>query len=241
MRQLRVVAFVAVLFLLPLAALASEYKPVAEFPQGKQTDAFASAFLSGFNLGNAVERSYSAPLAQVWLAAKRAAEDLEKAGRREIATVNERTNRVQVGKISQDAAAGLGTGGWMDEIVIEATKVSDIETKVVVSRVVVQPILKKARSGYDRQLRSAKSSGDIESWVHTRLERELAAIAAEPQPPVVAKFEEAKPEPAPAAGATSPEAQLQRLGDLKAKGLISEEEYQAMRKKVLEAALGLPK
>lgn len=143
---------------------AGEFKRVEEFPQGMQTDVWTSAFLSGFELSNAVERTFPASFSKLWVAAKRVAERLETVGRRSLVGADERTGRIQNGKISQDASLGAGSGGWLDEIMTEVTALAaDSATKVVVSRRVVQTVLKRQRSGYDRQWRTSKSNGQIEN------------------------------------------------------------------------------
>lgn len=68
----------------------------------------------------------------------------------------------------------------------------------------------------------------------TQIENELAALSTTPASPEAVQ---AKPEPRPSSDI---EAQLQRLQELKDKKLISEDEYQSMRKRVLESLLAPP-
>ncbi len=217
---------------------AGKFTRVDTFPEGKQTDVWTSAFLSGFELSNSVEIVCQAPEKQVWIAAKRAAEALQKVGKRKLAAAEEGTGRIQNGKISRDEALGMGVGAWLDEIATELTALGPEQTKVVVSRRVVQttPRSRAQRGSSERPWVASKSNGQIESWLLTQVEVELASVLARaggpekaPSPP-----EAPKARPAPAGDV---EAQLLRLKDLRQKNLISEDEYQAVRKKVLEGLL----
>jgi len=211
-----------------------EFKRVEEFPQGKQTELLASAILSGLGLSHSVERVYPSPRERVWAAAKKAAEQLDKVGGRQVVSVDDKTGRIQNGKISQDESLGAGRGAWLDEVHTEITPVSEGETKVVVSRRVVQTTLKRRRGGYEREWRSAKSNGQVENWVLTRIEDAIAALAAEPVAP---EPKTARPELKEGAGI---ESRLEKLRELKEKNVISEAEYQAMRQRVLEGLLTPP-
>lgn len=225
---------VVALGLLGLKADAGESMRVEEFPVGKQTDLWTSAILSGFELGNSAEKVYAYPHDKVWVAVKTASERLAKVGKRDIVSVDEKTGRIQNGKISQDAALGMSTGAWLDEIFTEVVPVSQNETKVVVYRRVVQVILKRQRGGYERQWRTAQSNGQIENWVLTQIEDQLVAMPTRPN-----ESGSIAPKAGVKAGDEA-ESKLQRLLELKEKKLITEEEYQTLRKKALDDLVAPP-
>jgi hypothetical protein len=211
-----------------------KFKRVTAFPEGEQINALLSGLLSGYELGNAVETVCAAPEARVWEAVKKAAEQLDRVGRRPVVGRDEKMQRIQNGKIREDASLGSGAGAWMDEIGVEVTPAAtEGSSKVVVTRRVVKHIAGRRQ----RPWRSARPNGEIERWVLTQIEDALAAPVARVVP------EPAKTGPEPVAGTPTPgaadagdaESQLRRLQDLRSKNLIGEDEYQVMRKRVLES------
>ena len=169
-------AFVLGLLLLFILACTgtSQSIRVGEFPQGKQTDVVTSAFLSGMPLSNILEKTYAEPYANVWAATVSVAERFDKIGRRPVVAIDEKNGRIQNGRISQDTLIGSGTGAWVDEFVMEVTSLSDNQTKVSVFRRVITSRLKRRSTGYSREWREDKSNGQIENWLLTQIEGEIA-------------------------------------------------------------------
>jgi hypothetical protein len=210
-----------------------KFKRITAFPEGEQLNALLSGLLSGYELANAVETVCAAPEARVWEAVKKAAEQLQKVGGRAVIGRDEETKRIQNGKIREDAALGSGAGAWMDEIQMRVTpSATEGTSKVVVTRRVVKHIAGRRQ----RPWRSSRSNGEIENWVLTQIEDALAAPVARAVPePARALREPVGTHQMPgAAPAGDAESQLRRLQDLRSKNLIGEDEYQAMRKRVLE-------
>lgn len=167
------------ILLMQACAGAGQFVRVDQFPEGEQINFMASAILSGTKDVNVVERIYAAPYEKAWTAVKGAAERFAKTGKRSIAGIDEKNGRIQNGAITQDALVGLGTGNWRDEFVMEATALSNNQTKVSVVRKVVELELISGSTVFkaaDRRWKTQWSNGQIESWLHTQIEDELAKL-----------------------------------------------------------------
>ncbi len=157
-------------FLCSLAAYGqkTDFKREEKMPAGKQTNLWASALGSGFKDVNVVEYTFEAPFEEVWPAVKRVASRFEKDGGRPIVGVNENASLIQNGKITQDQMQGARRGAWLDEFQMSAVKIDSANTKVIVSRKVIESV--PARRGAWTPL---WSNGKIEKYLLTQVEYEI--------------------------------------------------------------------
>ena len=109
------------------------------------------------------------------------------------------SGRIQNGGIDQNAMIGGGPGAWLDVFVTEATAISATQTKVTVTRKVVQ----RQFTG-DKAWKTVSSNGKIERWLLTQVIDELKSPTGN-EPHTAAA-------PAPSA-VTSPPPSLDTSGD----------------------------
>lgn len=154
----------------------------AKFPEGEQINSLIGGFFSGTKDVNVEEFTFSEPYTKVWNVCKKISDKFDKIGKRPVINTNEKTGRINIGKIEQDAL--IGAGGWLDEFLIEATEVSPNHTKVSVTRKVVERELdekvdrvRRVKS-YEHTWRTQWSNGKIERWLLTQIEDELSPKGA---------------------------------------------------------------
>lgn len=152
---------------LSIMAQDKRFKRVEKFPAGEQTRSIIGSFLSGLKDYNVVQYAFDAPYENAWPAVKRAARTFAKVGGRPVVAIDEDSGRVQNGRITQNAMFGMGPGAWIDEFIIEATKLGQ-KTKVAVSRKVIQ----KEFTG-DRPIKTQFSNSNIENYLLTQIEDEI--------------------------------------------------------------------
>lgn len=169
----------ALLFLLVLAFSISasgedkHFKRIEKFPAGEQTRSIIGSFLSGLKDYNVVQYTFDAPYETVWAAVKRAARSFAKVGGRPVVAIDEDSGRVQNGRINENAMLGMGPGAWLDEFIIEASKIG-AKTKVAVSRKVIQ----KEFTG-ERPIKTQFSNSNIENYLLTQIEDEIKNSSAD--------------------------------------------------------------
>lgn len=152
-----------------------------KFPTGDQVNFWIGGDLGGIKDTNTEEFVFNAPYKRVWSACKVVADRFDKVGKRPVINVNEKTGRIQIGKIQEDEMIGVGTGAWLDEFMLEATEVPDSKTKVSITRKVVKlesferKDYKRRVKTYEKKWRTQLSNGRIERWVLTQIEDELAS------------------------------------------------------------------
>jgi len=148
------------------------FKRVEEFPQGEQTKSMIGSFFTGIKDVNAESHNFNEPLEMIWPVIKRVANNFAKIGGRTVSGINEDLHLIQNGMISQNAMIGMGSGAWLDQIQMQASKEGN-QTKVEVSRKVVQKEFTQARA-WKTQL----SNGKIERYLLTQIEDELSGKAS---------------------------------------------------------------
>lgn len=112
---------------------------------------------------------------------------------------------------------------WQDSYSITVAQEGQGETTVRVLRT-----LHIKQGGRSKSMRQHPSDGQNEKWVLTQIAEGLASLP--PKAPATSAGS-AKSEAAPAGDL---EAKLRQLAELREKNLVSDEEYQAMRKRLLE-------
>lgn len=190
MRKIVVLLTLITLCNLVTAAQEKRFKRVEKFPAGQQTNSLIGSFFTGLKDYNVVQYTFDAPYEKVWPAVKRISERFAKVSGRPVIGLDEQNGRVQNGRINQDAMIGMGSGAWLDEIGIEATKLAPDKTRVTVIRKVVQ----KEFTG-SSPWKTQWSNGKIENYLLTQIEDEIKNITlvsaefANDAPPDPTKFE----------------------------------------------------
>ncbi len=154
-----------------IAVDSGQFTRVEAFPEGEQKNILIGSFMSSVKDQNVVSHVYDAPYPTVWAKAKIVAQRFSKIGGRPLVAIDERTGRIQNGRITQDATVGAGGGAWLDEFLMEVTKQSDTQTEVLVGRKVVENEMNPAT--LQRSWRAQWSNSEIENWLLTQIEDEL--------------------------------------------------------------------
>jgi len=149
-----------------------ELERVETLPTGSNINVLGTFF----STTNITEHVFDAPMDRVWMAVKVAARDFDRNARRLVVAIDERSNRVQNGKIDQMAMATAGAfGPFVDEFVTEVTRVSDTQTKVTVVRKVMERerVGRRPEDGWGPQ----KSNGRIEKYLLTQIADNLKKLS----------------------------------------------------------------
>lgn len=164
----RIVMLLAVvIFCFPVAfAQDKHFERMEKVPQGNQTS-LAAALFAGMNATKAEQYTFDVPYEKVWAAANRTAQTFARVGGRAVVSVDEQSGKIQNGKISQDALVGLGDTSWMDECLIQVTRLTSTLTNVIVARKVVQ------KNSVNHQWKTYMSNGKVERWLLTQIEDEI--------------------------------------------------------------------
>lgn len=164
----RTVVLLAVLIFCFQVALAQDkhFERIEKFPQGDQTSLVAPLF-EGMNATKAEQYTFDVPYEKVWAAANRTAQTFARIGGRAVVSVDTQTGKIQNGKISQDGTIGLGDTSWLDECLIQMTRLTSTLTNVMVARKVVE------KNSVNHQWKTYMSNGKVERWLLTQIEDEI--------------------------------------------------------------------
>ena len=150
------------------------FKVERAYPDGKQTS-LAGTFgniLINPNGVNIEKYTFPNPYQEVWSAAKRAAEEFSRIGKRPI-NIEHDKGRVSNSNIedARDRRPSIIPVTRVDEIITEVTQIDKNRTKVSVSRKVLE-LQKNARG--NMEWTNIASNGKIERWILTQIEDEIS-------------------------------------------------------------------
>lgn len=149
------------------------FKVERAYPDGKQTSLAGTLgnIWTNPNGVNTEKYTFSNSYQQVWNAAKRAAEEFSRIGKRPI-NIEHDKGRISNSNIedARNQRPSIIPVTWVDEIITEVTQIDKNRTKVSVSRKVLE--LQKDTRG-NVGWTSIASNGKIERWILTQIEDEI--------------------------------------------------------------------
>jgi hypothetical protein len=149
------------------------FKVERAYPDGKQTSFGATLGNVWINPSGVKTEKYVFPNSydEVWSAAKRAAEEFSRIGKRPI-NIEHDKGRISNSNIedARNRESALIQTTWVDEIVTEVTQIDENHTKVAVSRKVFE-IQTDARK--NKVWANVASNGKVERWILTQIEDEI--------------------------------------------------------------------
>ena len=155
-------SYLIAVLLMPGSPPQKHFDRVESFPTGANTSVLGS-LLGGQGV---TEYDFDASLERVWGALQHATSSPEMTMLRPIVSVDQQRHSVQNGSLARMALDEKERGGdFVDEFHTQATKVSDTQTRVTISRELRRQI--RGRWGYE------KTNGKIERWILSRIEDEL--------------------------------------------------------------------
>jgi hypothetical protein len=155
-------SYLVAVLLLPGSVPPKHFDRVESFPKGANTSVVGS-LVGGQGV---TEYDFDASLERVWNALQRVTSSPEMTMLRPIVSVDQQRHSVQNGSLTRMALDEKERGGdFVDEFQTRATKLSDAQTRVTISRKLRRKI--RGRWGVE------KTNGKIERWILSRIEDEL--------------------------------------------------------------------
>jgi hypothetical protein len=169
-----IISFCSIVFSQENTKPQKHFKVERAYPDGKQTSLAGTLgnIWTNPNGVNTEKYIFHNSYQEVWTAAKRAAEEFSRIGKRPI-NVEHNKGRISNSNIedARDSRPSIIPVTWVDEIVTEVTQIDKNRTKVAVSRKVLE-IQKDARG--NMAWISIASNGKIERWILTQIEDEIS-------------------------------------------------------------------
>ena len=168
-----IISFCSLVFSQENSKQQKHFKVERAYPDGKQTSFGATLGNIWTNPNGVKTEKYIFPNSydEVWSAAKRAAQGFARIGKRPL---NTDENRGRISNSNIDDArnsSGLIQTTWVDEIITEVTQIDENNTKVAVSRKVLE--LQTDSKG-NKLWANVASNGKLERWILTQIEDEIS-------------------------------------------------------------------